>query len=156
MTNKTQKYSGLMGWLAACFLAGALAAQFDPGGWYDTLAKPSWTPPDWIFPVAWTILYLMMGIAAWLVWKDHGFTEARDALTLFLVQLGLNAAWPGIFFGLQQIGTALAEILLLWILILFTLFLFWKFNRRAGWLMLPYLIWVSYAAALNFAVWHMN
>lgn len=154
--KSSKVYTGLAGWLLVSFAAGAVGAIFEPGLWYETLNKPTWTPPNWIFPVVWPILYALMGISAWLVWKKSGFTEVRDALTLFLVQLALNAAWSWLFFGLHQIGTALAEIILLWILILFTLLAFQTHSRWAAWLLAPYLLWVGYATALNFSIWNLN
>lgn len=151
-----KKYAGLGGWIGLCFLAGAFGSMFEPGMWYDMLNKPSWTPPNWIFPIVWPILYLMMGVAAWLIWKDYGFKEGREELKWFGIQLGLNAAWSWIFFGKHLIGTALGEILLLWIAILFTLMLFHKKNKIAGWLLVPYLLWISFASALNYAIFQMN
>ncbi len=152
----SKKYIGLVGWLLICFLAGAVGALLEPGLWYETLNKPAWTPPNWIFPVVWPILYICMGTAAWLVWQKSGFDEARDALTLFLVQLTLNALWSWFFFGLHQISMALADIILLWIMILFTTLAFRIYNRIAAWLMVPYLIWISYAVALNLSIWNLN
>lgn len=155
MTN-LQKWSGLMGWLALCFAAGLFGSYFDPGSWYEALNKPSWTPPNWVFPVVWPILYAMMGIAAWLVWRDYGFKDASSQLRWFLLQLGLNAAWSWIFFGRQSISMGLAEILLLWIAIFFTIILFWDKRKSAAWLMIPYLLWITYASALNFSIWQLN
>lgn len=154
--NALKKYAGLLGWIAVVAVAGTFASYFDPGSWYQGIAKPSFTPPSWIFPVVWPILYLLMAIAAWLIWKDFGFTEGRRPLKWFGVQLALNAAWSWLFFGRHGIASALAEIALLWIAILFTLLLFWKKNRWAGLLMLPYLLWTTYALALNYAIWQLN
>lgn len=147
---------GLIAWIFVCSLAGIFGAQFEPGTWYDLLQKPSWTPPNWIFPVVWPILYIMMGISAWLLWKMKEVALGGTEFTWFFVQLVLNALWSWIFFGMNLIATGLAEILLLWIAILFTIFLFWSRNRLAGWLLIPYLLWVSYASALNFAIWQLN
>jgi len=154
--NRVKKYSGLAGWIAACFIAAAIGAFFEPGQWYEILEKPSWTPPNWMFPVVWPILYTLMAVSAWLVWTEFGFQKARQALMWFGFQLALNAAWSWLFFGEHLIGTALAEILLLWIAILFTMMLFWKKNNLAGWLMMPYFLWVGYASALNFAIFQLN
>lgn len=151
-----KKYSGLGAWILICALAGAISAMFEPGTWYQTIAKPSFTPPNWVFPVVWPILYVCMAVAAWLVWKDYGLDKGYRALKWFGLQLVLNAAWSWLFFGRNAIGTALGEIMLLWIAILFTLVLFWQKNSVAGWLMAPYLVWVSYALALNFAIWQLN
>jgi translocator protein len=149
-------WTGLAGWLLVCFAAAAIGGQFTPGVWYDRLAKPEWTPPDWLFGPVWTVLYAMMAVAAWLVWRRTGFAEGRWALGLFALQLVLNAGWSAIFFGLQRPGLALAEILLLWVVILATLIAFWRVRPLAGALLVPYLAWVSTATALNFEIWRMN
>jgi len=153
---RSKKIIGLIGWIVLCSLAGIIAAQFDPGPWYEMLQKPYWTPPNWVPALVWPILYVLMGIAAWLVWKRRPLTLNKPALNWFILQLVLNAIWPWLFFGMHYIATALAEILLLWIAILFTSFLFWHEDRRAGILMIPYILWVSYASALTFAVWQLN
>ncbi|MDZ7715530.1 MAG: TspO/MBR family protein [Balneolaceae bacterium] len=155
MTN-TKKLGGLLGWLLLCFSAGAIGAYFEPGMWYELLAKPAWTPPNWVFPVVWPILYVCMGVAAWMIWKEFTFEKAQYELRWFFVQLGLNAAWSWLFFGQHNIGIALAEIIMLWVAICFTMMLFWRRNIRAGYLMVPYLLWVSYALALNYSIWQLN
>jgi tryptophan-rich sensory protein len=127
-----------------------------PGEWYARLIKPAFTPAGWIIGLVWFVLYTSMGIAAWRVWRKGGFSGARLALALFLVQLALNAAWTYIFFGLQSPGLAFAEIMLLWGAILLTLIAFWKEDRVAGGLMLLYWFWVSFAAFLNFSIWRLN
>ena len=147
---------GLIAWLALVYVAAGTGAQFTPGVWYDQLARPDWTPPDWVFGPVWSVLYTLMAIAAWLVWKERGFAGARVALTLFLVQLALNVAWSWFFFGLERPDLALIDIVLLWAAILATIISFWKIRPLAGALLLPYLAWVSLAAALNFAIWRMN
>ncbi len=124
--------------------------------WYETLNKPSWTPPNWVFGPVWTTLYILMGVAAWLVWRRGGFAAAALPLSLFLVQLALNAAWSGIFFSWHRPGLAFLEIVILWFAILATLVLFWREKPAAGWLLVPYWLWVGYAAALNGAIWRMN
>ena len=154
--DRNKKIAGLLGWLLLCFGAGAFAAYFDPGPWYQALAKPAWTPPDWVFPIVWPLLYLCMAVAAWMIWKNAGFSRGRSALQWFLIQLVLNAAWSWLFFGEQMIATALGEIFLLLVAIIFTTMLFWKIVPAAGWLMVPYLLWVGYASALNMAIWQMN
>jgi tryptophan-rich sensory protein len=154
--NNLKKYTGLIGWIFLCALAGVIGAYFEPGSWYQTIAKPSFTPPNWLFPVVWPILYVCMGVAAWLIWKDYGFSESRRALKWFGLQLVLNAGWSWLFFDRHSIATALGEILLLWVAIIFTVLLFWNKNKWAGGLMIPYLIWVSFAAALNFSIWQLN
>ena len=148
---------GLVGWLVVCFLPASLgAAFFMPGEWYVALKKPAWNPPPWIFGPVWTSLYAMMAVAAWLVWKRGGFAARRGPLALFLTQLVLNAAWTPLFFGLHQPGFACAEIVSLWLAIAATLAAFRPLSRAAAWLLAPYLAWVSFAAALNFALWRLN
>ncbi len=146
----------LAGWLLLCFSAASLGAVFMPGDWYLTLKKPSWNPPGWIFGPVWTALYTMMAVAAWLVWRRGGFAAQRLPLALFLTQLGLNAAWTPLFFGLRRPGIAFIEIVLLWLAIAATLASFRPVSRVAAWLLAPYLAWVSFAAMLNFALWRLN
>lgn len=123
--------------------------------WYEGLAKPWWTPPNWVFGPAWTILFLAMAVAAWLVWERTGRLTAV-ALRLFLLQLLLNVTWSAVFFYFRSPGAAFGEIVLLWCAILATTIVFGKTVPLAGWLMVPYLTWVIYAAALNFAIWRLN
>lgn len=151
-----KKILSLVGWIFICSLPGIFGAQFEPGTWYEILQKPAWTPPNWVFPVVWPILYVLMGIAAWMMWKMKSVSIYGTEFTWFFVQLILNALWSWIFFGEHLISTGLAEILLLWVSIIFTVLLFWNRNRTAGILLIPYLIWVSYASALNFAIWQLN
>jgi tryptophan-rich sensory protein len=146
----------LVGWLVLSFSAASLGAFFMPGEWYATLKKPSWNPPDWIFGPVWSALYTMMAVAAWLVWKRGGFAAQRRPLTLFLVQLALNALWTPLFFGLHRPGLAFAEIVMLWLAIAATLAAFRPVSRPAAWLLVPYLAWVTFAAVLNFTVWRLN
>lgn len=147
---------GLMGWLILSYAAAAVGSQFMPGPWYDRIAKPAWTPPNWIFGPVWTLLYGLMAISAWLVWREHGFTGVRTALLLFLVQLVLNGTWSWMFFGLERPGLAFLELTVLWLAILLTLVAFWRLHRLAGVLLVPYLAWVSFAGALNFEIWRLN
>jgi tryptophan-rich sensory protein len=146
----------LAGWLVLCFSAASLGAFFMPGEWYARLKKPSWNPPGWIFGPVWSSLYTMMAVAAWLVWKRGGFAAQRRPLTLFLVQLALNALWTPLFFGLHRPGLAFAEIVMLWLAIAATLAAFRPVSRPAAWLLVPYLAWVSFAAVLNFTLWRLN
>ena len=127
-----------------------------PGEWYATLQKPPWNPPSWIFGPVWTALYIMMATAAWLVWQRGGWAGQRRALTLYLVQLVLNAAWTPLFFGLKLPGFAFAEILLLLGAVIAATVAFRKVHKGAAALLVPYLAWVSFAAVLNFTLWRLN
>ena len=155
---KRKQIIGLVGWLAASFIAAALgsAASIQAGSFYTQLVRPDWAPPQDIFGPVWTVLYALMGIAAWLVWRVAGFRAARTALTLFLVQLAVNALWSWFFFGWHLGAVAFADIVLLWVLIVATLIAFWRIRPIAGALLIPYLLWVSFASALNYAVWQLN
>jgi tryptophan-rich sensory protein len=125
--------------------------------WYPTLAKPSFNPPAWVFGPTWTVLYILMGVALFLVWQQGLNTQGvRLALFVFGVQLMLNALWSIIFFRMQSPGWAFAEIILLWIAIIATLWAFWRVMPAAGWLLVPYLAWVSFAAVLNGSIWFLN
>ena len=150
---------GLVAWVILCYAAGAIGSVFTSGaipGWYRDIAKPEWTPPSWVFGPVWTALYLMMAVAAWLLWRQGGFPSQRKPLILFLVQLTLNAAWTPLFFGLHSPGLAFAEIILLWMAIAATLAAFRRTHLVAAWLLTPYLAWVSFAAVLNFTLWRLN
>ncbi len=147
---------GLVVSLALAFSAAAVGNFVGPGEWYRALDKPPWNPPDWIFGPVWGVLYAMMGVAAWLVWREVGWERGRLALTVYLVQLALNAAWSIIFFGLQSPGGAAIEIALLWVAIVATIVLFWRVKPLAGALLIPYLLWVTFAAALTFEIWRRN
>jgi tryptophan-rich sensory protein len=147
---------GLVGWLTVSFAAGWIGSRYPPGTWYASLAKPSWTPPGAVFGPVWSVLYAFMGMAAWLVWRRVGFGGAGAALVLFVVQLVLNALWSHLFFGLHRPDIAFFDIVALWLVILVVAVLFWREDRAAGSLMLPYLVWVGFASCLNFAVWRMN
>ena len=126
------------------------------GDWYAALHKPSWNPPPWVFGPAWTFLYITMAVAAWLVWREGGWKAQRRALGLFIVQWFLNALWTPLFFGAHRPGVAFGEIVLLWLAIAATLVAFWLVKKAAGLLLVPYLAWVSFAAALNFTIWRLN
>lgn len=131
-----------------------LAGIFSPpGDWYASLQKPGWNPPPWIFGPVWTALYIMMAVAAWLVWRHIGW---QRPLWLYLTQLVLNATWTPVFFGAREIGLAFAVIVALWVAIFCTLLAFLRVSQAAGWILLPYLAWVSFAAVLNFTLWRMN
>ncbi len=138
------------------FGAGYMASRFPSGEWYFALSKPSWNPPNWLFGPVWGVLYLLIAISAWLVWLNAGLAAAALPLGLFALQLVLNAAWSWIFFGRHEIGLAFIEILILWIAILATCIAFWRLNPVSGYLLVPYLLWVSFASVLNFAIWRLN
>jgi benzodiazapine receptor len=123
--------------------------------WYPKLRKPMGTPPGWVFGPVWTVLYVLMATSAWLVWRQYG-RGARAALLIFLGQLALNLAWSGIFFGARLPGFASAEIVILWLAILFTVLVFHPLNAVSAYLLLPYLLWVTYAGYLNLGIWLMN
>jgi tryptophan-rich sensory protein len=149
---------GLLAWLAVSFVAAAIgaAASVRAGPFYLQLARPDWAPPPAVFGPVWSVLYLLMGIAAWLVWRPGGFRAARGALTLFLVQLALNALWSWLFFAWHRGGLAFADILVLLVLVAATTVAFWRVRPLAGWLLAPYLLWVAFASALNYSVWQLN
>lgn len=150
---------GLILILLVCLGAGglgAIATTPEIEGWYRTLDKPSWNPPDYVFGPVWTALYILMAIAAWHIWKPAGFRDAKTPLVLFGVQLSLNVCWSWIFFGLHQPGWAALEIVVLWSAIMATTVMFFRRSTLAGWLMVPYLAWVSFAVVLNYGIWHLN
>jgi tryptophan-rich sensory protein len=151
-------FLGLVGWLALAYTAAAVgaAASVNAQGFYAQLSLPGWAPPGWLFAPVWSVLYASMGVAAWLVWRARGFAGARTALTLFVIQLMANALWSWLFFAWRQGALSFAEILALWCLILATIVAFWCINKLAGVLLLPYLGWVSFAAALTFRIWRLN
>jgi translocator protein len=156
--TRQRQILGLAGWLGASFLAAAIggAASIEAAPFYARLVQPDWAPPASLFGPVWTVLYVLMGIAAWLVWRVGGFAATRSALALFLVQLLFNALWSWLFFAWHRGALAFAGILLLWALIAATLVSFWRIRPLAGALLLPYLLWVGFAAALNFALWQLN
>lgn len=155
---KSKQILGLVGWLAITFIAAAIggAASTNAGDFYTQLVLPDWAPPSSWFGPVWTVLYALMGLASWLVWRVDGFRKARGALTLFLVQLAPNALWSWLFFGWHLGALAFADILLLCVLIIVTLIAFWRVRVLAGALLVPYLLWVSFASALSYAVWQLN
>jgi translocator protein len=147
----------LAAFLALCFAVAAIGGAVTRSSvdtWYATLAKPAFTPPDWVFAPVWTALYAIMALAAWLVWRRVGWQGG--AMYLFFAQLALNLLWSILFFGLQLVGLALVDIVVLVVLIALTAVAFWRVDRRAGLLLVPYLLWVLYATALNGAIWRMN
>lgn len=151
---------GLVMWLAITFVAAAVGslASGGSGNFYGELVKPSWAPPSSVFGPVWTALYLLMGFAAWLVWRErHGRRGSPGlALGLYVVQLVLNALWTWLFFAWNRGAMSFVDICALWVLIVLVLTLFWRVRPIAGMLLVPYLLWVSYAAALNFSSWQLN
>ena len=151
--------AGLVLFVALCLGTAALGAAVTATSvktWYANLAKPSFNPPDAVFGPVWTVLYILMGIAAWRVWRIADRDTARGPLTLFALQLALNLGWSVVFFGLQKIGAAVATIVVLWVAILVTMLAFRTVDRVAALLMAPYLAWVTFATVLNIAVWQLN
>lgn len=149
----------LAGFVALCFASAGLGGYWTSlglGGWYDGLRKPSFQPPAWVFGPVWTALYASMAVAAWLVWRRRRVASVRVPLALFGLQLALNLAWSGLFFGLRSPGAAFAEIVVLWAAILATLLAFARVSRPAGLLLAPYLAWVTFASVLNLAIWRLN
>lgn len=158
--NLLSSILGLIFWVGLCFFAafiGGLATDTGTGSWYAQIEKPSWNPPNWVFGPVWTVLYAAMGVAAWLVWRKAGsFTNAQTPLALFITQLALNTAWSLVFFGLELPGLALIDIALLWVMIATTIIVFREYSRTAALLLVPYIAWVTFATALNFAIWRLN
>jgi translocator protein len=145
--------------IAIAQAAGIIGSVFTVGSidtWYAALAKPEWNPPGWVFGPVWIILYTLMGIAAYLVWQHRKTRLAKIALSVYGIQLVLNAVWSILFFGLKNPGLAFAEILLLVAFIAATIILFWRVLKWAGILLLPYLAWVFFAAYLNYTIWQLN
>jgi len=143
-------------WIVVSFVPALSGLVASPGAWYQDLDKPSWTPPGWLFGPVWTTLYLLMGIAAWLVWRKAGWDGARGALALFLLQLAVNAAWTPIFFRWHAVLAALVCIAVLWLLVLATILAFRRHGTPAALLLVPYLLWLTLATALNFEIWRLN
>jgi tryptophan-rich sensory protein len=153
-----KQVAGLAGWLLLTFAAAAIGAvaSANAGSFYQQLVRPDWAPPARLFAPVWTVLYFLMGLAAWLVWRAHGFRGARAALVLFVAQLAANALWSWVFFVWQQGGWAFAEIVVLLCLVVGTVIAFWRLHAVAAALLLPYLAWVSFACALTYSTWKLN
>ena len=145
---------GLAGFIAAAGVVASSGALFKPDEWYRTLRKPFWTPPPWVFPVVWTPLYLMIAISGWLAWQAGGLATLPFAF--YAAQLGFNAAWSGLFFGMRRADLAFVDLILMWFTILVTLIGFAQVSEAAAWLLAPYLLWVTIAGALNLSVWRLN
>lgn len=154
-----RSWVGLIVLLGLCFAVaglGGLATIPNIPNWYAALAKPTWTPPAWIFGPVWSMLYFTMAVAAWLVWRQAGLARAAMPMALFGIQLLLNALWSWLFFGLHNPGAAAVEIIFLWMAIAAITVAFWRRSTLAGILLVPYLVWVSFAVALNLAIWRLN
>jgi benzodiazapine receptor len=149
---------GLLGWALLTFSAAALGAlaTSDARTFYAQLVQPSWAPPGWLFGPVWSVLYTLMAVSAWLVWRDRGFAGARSALVLFIVQLAVNALWSWLFFAWHLGGAALGEIIILWCLIVATIVCFQRINKLAAILLYPYLAWSTFASTLTFSIWRLN
>ena len=150
---------GLGGFVAVCLAVAAIGGRVTAQSvrtWYQTLHKPEFNPPDWVFAPVWTLLYVLIAVAGWRVWRRRGFGGAPVAIAAYATQLALNLAWSFIFFGGRMIGAALADILLLLAAIAITAALFRRIDRVAAWLLAPYGAWVAFAAALNYALWRLN
>jgi tryptophan-rich sensory protein len=158
LRSLTRQIAGLLGWLLLTFAAAAIGAlaSSGAGAFYGQIVRPGWAPPAWLFAPVWTVLYLLMGVAAWLVWRIRGFKAARKPLALFIIQLAANALWTWLFFVWHQGALAFVEIILLWCLIAATVVSFRKHSGTAAALLLPYLAWVTFASALTFATWRLN
>lgn len=148
----------LIGWLVLCYTASALGAlgSFQAQAFYGQLVQPSWAPPPWLFGPVWTLLYTMMGVSVWMIWRRGGWASNRFAIGSFCVQLVVNALWSWVFFAWQLGGAAFVNIVLLWLLIALTIAVFWRTSKLAAVLLIPYLLWVSFAAVLNLSLWIAN
>ena len=151
---ETAAVLSLLGFFAANFATASSGAFFKPGAWYQALAKPGWTPPNWAFPVVWTTLFCLIAVSGWRVWQAQGGWS--QALTVYAVHLGLNASWSAIFFGLRRIGLALVELVVFWSSILTMMVMFYPIDPLATWLLAPYLLWVTIAGFLNYSIWRLN
>jgi tryptophan-rich sensory protein len=139
--------------LAACGGAAATGTLFQTGAWYEALHKPSWTPPNWMFPVVWTTLYLLMSFSAMRVAQ---LPDSGQALAFWAAQISFGTLWTPVFFGLHRMRAAMGVMVCLWLSVAATTLAFWQLDWLAGLMFLPYLIWVSVAGALNYSLWRMN
>jgi benzodiazapine receptor len=158
LTPPPRPLLGFVAWLALCFAAAGIGAvaSANARAFYAQLAQPTWSPPGWLFGPVWSVLYLCMAVAAWLIWRIGGWRAASTALTLFVVQLAANALWTWLFFYFQRGLSASIEILVLWVLIVATIVQFRRLQPLAAALTLPYLAWVSFATVLSFTMWRLN
>ncbi len=156
--SASNQFFGLVGWLLLTSAAAAAGAVASAGAatFYGQLERPVWAPPGWLFGPVWSVLYLLMAVAAWLVWRRGALRDTVLALGLFVVQLAANALWTWLFFAWHQGAWAFIEILVLWVLIAATVAAFWRHQAVAAMLLLPYLAWVTFAGALTWSIWRMN
>lgn len=154
----TQQFTGLVAWLALAFVAAAIGAvaSVQAASFYSQLVRPSWAPPPGVFGPVWSILYALMGVAAWLVWRQPKEERRALPIALFVAQLVVNALWSWLFFAWHLGAWAFADVLFLLALIAATIIAFWRVRALAGILLLPYFAWVSFASALTWSVWHSN
>ncbi|MCH9808370.1 MAG: tryptophan-rich sensory protein [Alphaproteobacteria bacterium] len=148
-----RRYISLFVFLALTTLVASIAGAFSPGDWYQGLAKPDWTPPNWLFGPVWSVIYLLIAIAGWLVWRSKGL---GIGLLFWFAQLGLNGLWSYFMFGENRIDYAMADIVALWVAIAGFMLTSWRISKLAVLLFVPYLAWVSFAATLNLAILQLN
>jgi tryptophan-rich sensory protein len=154
--NSLSLILGAVGAIVLTFGAAYVGSRFPVDEWYTALSKPSWNPPNWLFGPVWSVLYILMAISAWLVWREEGLLGAIVPLSIFILQLVLNAAWSWLFFGLHELGIAFVEIVTLWVAIVVNIILFWRLKPISGILLIPYLLWVTFASVLNYTLWRLN
>lgn len=156
--SRVNPWVALAGWIVLCGAAGAIGAvaSINAQDFYTALDRPLWAPPPGVFGPVWTVLYLAMAVAAWLVWRERDWARARGALGLFVLQLALNALWSWLFFGWHRGALAFADIVVLLVAIVATIVAFARIRTAAAWLLAPYLAWVSFATALCYSVWQRN
>jgi len=150
---------GLFAFIVLCLVVSGIGGAITASSvetWYQALEKPIFNPPDWVFAPVWTLLYIIMGISAWRVWRLRSFEATSKALGVFALQLGFNLAWSFLFFGLQKIDLALVEIVILLVAIIVNAIMFWRIDRLAGLMLMPYIAWVTYATVLNASIWLLN
>jgi len=146
----------LAGWIGCGFIFATIGGAARPGAWYRGIKKPAWNPPDWVFAPVWSVLFILMGVAAWMVWSRRGDQSVTLPLLLFGVQLTLNSLWSWLFFGFHRMDLALIEVVVFWLSILATAVTFHQVRPLAGQLFIPYLLWVAFAAYLNYTLWRLN
>jgi tryptophan-rich sensory protein len=152
----TEDILSLLAFLVACAAAAASGIFFRPGAWYRGLAKPNWCPPNWLFGPVWLVIYVTIALAGWMIWRSEAGPLRDTALAVYALQLVLNACWSAVFFGLRRPGLAFFEMLCLWSSIVATVLFFHAVQATAAYLLVPYLLWVSFALALNYRVWRLN